>query len=132
MKYSASYAKAAREATPIGRTSYVRSDVTSGFQRLKNEIFERAVNGKGDNGDVGSESHGRRFHWLIDRSSTMAGAQGLWTYAKAPKLLRVSNSRNNKACDSLPTKGVPLEVEAEAPSSQSGQRQVAVYARQKP
>ena len=39
MKYSASYAKAAREATPIGRTSYVRSDVTSGFQRLKNEIF---------------------------------------------------------------------------------------------
>jgi chromosome partitioning protein len=39
MKYSASYAKAAREATPIGRTSYVRSDVTSGFQRLKDEIF---------------------------------------------------------------------------------------------
>ena len=33
---------------------------------------------------------------------------------------------------SLPTKGVPLEVEAEAPSSQGGQRQVAVYARQKP
>jgi chromosome partitioning protein len=39
MKYSASYAKAAREATPIGRTSYVRSDVTSGFQKLKDEIF---------------------------------------------------------------------------------------------
>ncbi len=39
MKYSASYAKAAREATPIGRTSYVRNDVTSGFQRLKDEIF---------------------------------------------------------------------------------------------
>lgn len=39
MKYSASYAKAAREATPIGRTSYVRSEVSSGFQRLKDEIF---------------------------------------------------------------------------------------------
>src|SRR3954465_5599535 len=39
MKYSASYAKAAREATPIGRTSYVRTEVSSGFQRLKDEIF---------------------------------------------------------------------------------------------
>jgi chromosome partitioning protein len=39
MKYSASYAKSAREATPIGRTSYVRSNVISGFQRLKDEIF---------------------------------------------------------------------------------------------
>lgn len=44
---------------------------------------------------------------------------------------RVSNARNNQA-RSLPTKGVPLEVEAKAPSSQGGQRQVAVYARQKP
>ncbi len=39
MKYSASYAKAAREATPIGRTSYVRTEVSTGFQRLKDEIF---------------------------------------------------------------------------------------------
>ena len=39
MKYSASYAKAAREATPLSRTSYVRHDVISGFEKLKEEIF---------------------------------------------------------------------------------------------
>jgi chromosome partitioning protein len=39
MKYSASYAKAAREATPLSRTSYVRSEVISGFEKLKDEIF---------------------------------------------------------------------------------------------
>jgi chromosome partitioning protein len=39
MKYSASYAKAAREATPISRTSYARTDVVSGFRKLKDEIF---------------------------------------------------------------------------------------------
>ncbi len=39
MKYSASYAKSAREATPISRTSYVRGDVISGFAKLKDEIF---------------------------------------------------------------------------------------------
>lgn len=40
MKYSASYAKSAREATPLNRTSYVRWDVISGFERLKDEIFD--------------------------------------------------------------------------------------------
>jgi chromosome partitioning protein len=39
MKYSASYAKSAREATPISRTSYVRGDVISSFAKLKDEIF---------------------------------------------------------------------------------------------
>jgi chromosome partitioning protein len=39
MKYSASYAKSAREGTPIGKTSFARSDVVSGFRRLKDEIF---------------------------------------------------------------------------------------------
>jgi chromosome partitioning protein len=39
MKYSASYAKAAREGTSLSRTSYARWDVISGFQRLKDEIF---------------------------------------------------------------------------------------------
>jgi chromosome partitioning protein len=39
MKYSASYAKSAREAAPLSRTSYARSDVISGFQKLKDEIF---------------------------------------------------------------------------------------------
>jgi len=39
MKYSASYAKAAREATPLSRTSYARRDVIRGFESLKEEIF---------------------------------------------------------------------------------------------
>jgi chromosome partitioning protein len=39
MKYSASYAKAAREAAPISATSYARGDVVSDFRRLKDEIF---------------------------------------------------------------------------------------------
>ncbi len=39
MKYSASYAKSAREAAPLSRTSYARTDVVSGFQKLKDEIF---------------------------------------------------------------------------------------------
>lgn len=40
VKYSASYAKAAREGTPLSQTSYARGDVIGGFRRLKNEIFE--------------------------------------------------------------------------------------------
>ena len=39
MRYSASYAKSAREATPLGHTSYARGEVISGFQKLKDEIF---------------------------------------------------------------------------------------------
>jgi chromosome partitioning protein len=39
MKYSASYAKSAREGTPIGQTSYARSGVVTGFRNLKDEIF---------------------------------------------------------------------------------------------
>jgi chromosome partitioning protein len=39
VRYSASYAKSAREGTPIGKTSYVRSDVSEGFRKLKEEIF---------------------------------------------------------------------------------------------
>jgi chromosome partitioning protein len=39
MRYSASYAKAAREAAPIGRTSYARWDVITDFGKLKDEIF---------------------------------------------------------------------------------------------
>ena len=39
MRYSASYAKSAREGTPIAQTSYARGDVISGFAKLKNEIF---------------------------------------------------------------------------------------------
>jgi chromosome partitioning protein len=39
MKYSASYAKSARESRPISSTSYARWDVISGFQKLKDEIF---------------------------------------------------------------------------------------------
>src|ERR1700735_1187567 len=35
MKYSASYAKSARESAPLSRTSYARNDVVRGFQRLK-------------------------------------------------------------------------------------------------
>jgi chromosome partitioning protein len=39
VKYSASYAKAAREGAPLAHTSYARSDVIAGFRRLKDEIF---------------------------------------------------------------------------------------------
>ena len=39
MRYSASYAKSAREGTPIAQTSYARGDVVAGFTKLKNEIF---------------------------------------------------------------------------------------------
>ena len=40
MKYSASYAKAAREGAPLAQTSYARRDVIGGFRRLKDEIFQ--------------------------------------------------------------------------------------------
>lgn len=40
VKYSASYAKAAREGTPLSQTSYARDSVIKGFRRLKDEIFE--------------------------------------------------------------------------------------------
>ena len=39
VKYSASYAKSAREGTPLARTSYARGDVVRGFGRLKDELF---------------------------------------------------------------------------------------------
>lgn len=41
MRYSASYAKSAREAAPLANTSYSRADVVSGFKKLKDEIFGR-------------------------------------------------------------------------------------------
>jgi chromosome partitioning protein len=40
VRYSASYAKSAREGTPIGQTSYVRGEVSEGFRKLKDEIFD--------------------------------------------------------------------------------------------
>jgi chromosome partitioning protein len=40
VRYSASYAKSAREGTPLAHTSYSRSDVVKSFQRLTSEIFE--------------------------------------------------------------------------------------------
>ena len=40
VKYSASYAKSAREGTPLSQTSYARSEVIGGFRRLKDEIFQ--------------------------------------------------------------------------------------------
>lgn len=39
VKYSATYAKSAREGTPLSRTSYARGDVIRGFGRLKDELF---------------------------------------------------------------------------------------------
>ena len=39
LRYSASYAKSARERTPLSRTSYARGDVVQGFRRLADEIF---------------------------------------------------------------------------------------------
>ena len=41
VRYSASYAKSAREQTPISQTSYARHEVIQGFRRLADEIFER-------------------------------------------------------------------------------------------
>jgi chromosome partitioning protein len=38
--YSASYAKSAREHTPLSSTSYARGNVVRGFQRLANEVFD--------------------------------------------------------------------------------------------
>ena len=38
--YSASYAKSARERTPLSSTSYARGHVVRGFQRLANEVFD--------------------------------------------------------------------------------------------
>jgi chromosome partitioning protein len=40
VRYSASYAKSARERTPLSRTSYARGEVVRGFRRLANEVFE--------------------------------------------------------------------------------------------
>lgn len=41
VRYSASYAKAAREQTPLSSTSYARSDVIQGFRRFAGEVFDR-------------------------------------------------------------------------------------------
>lgn len=38
--YSASYPKSAREATPIGNTSYVRLEVTNEFKNFSSEFFD--------------------------------------------------------------------------------------------
>lgn len=40
VRYSASYAKSARERTPLSSTSYARGDVVLGFQRLAAEVFD--------------------------------------------------------------------------------------------
>lgn len=40
VRYSASYAKSARERTPLSQTSYTRSDVVEGFRALAEEVFE--------------------------------------------------------------------------------------------
>jgi chromosome partitioning protein len=40
VRYSASYAKSAREHTPLSRTSYARNEVVEGFRRLADEVFE--------------------------------------------------------------------------------------------
>lgn len=40
VRYSASYAKAAREQTPLRSTSYARGDVIRGFESLAEEIFD--------------------------------------------------------------------------------------------
>ena len=41
VRYSASYAKSAREQAPLSRTSYARSNVIQDFHRLAAEVFER-------------------------------------------------------------------------------------------
>lgn len=40
IKYSASYAKAAREGTPIGHTSYARGNVASDFSKFLEEFYQ--------------------------------------------------------------------------------------------
>lgn len=40
VRYSASYAKSAREGRPLGHTSYARSDVVAGLRQLTDEIFD--------------------------------------------------------------------------------------------
>ena len=40
VRYSASYAKSAREASPIGKTSHVRNDVAKEFEEFEQEFFE--------------------------------------------------------------------------------------------
>lgn len=41
VRYSASYAKSAREGTPLSWTSYARGDVVEGFRRFADEVFEQ-------------------------------------------------------------------------------------------
>lgn len=41
VRYSASYAKSAREGTPLSWTSYVRSDVIQGFRRFADEVLHQ-------------------------------------------------------------------------------------------
>lgn len=41
IRYSASYAKSAREGTPLSWTSYARSDVIQGFRRFADEVFDQ-------------------------------------------------------------------------------------------
>jgi chromosome partitioning protein len=41
IRYSASYAKSAREQAPLSRTSYARNDVIQGFRLLAEEIFDQ-------------------------------------------------------------------------------------------
>jgi len=40
VRYSASYAKSARERTPLSQTSYARSQVVRGFRSLAEEVFQ--------------------------------------------------------------------------------------------
>jgi chromosome partitioning protein len=40
IQYSASYAKSAREGTPIASTSYVRNGVAMGFKKFENEFYD--------------------------------------------------------------------------------------------
>ena len=48
MKYSASYARAAREGTPLALTSNVQDKVSRAFEKLKDEIFRRLGIEKGE------------------------------------------------------------------------------------
>ncbi|MGA9214717.1 MAG: ParA family protein, partial [Methylocella sp.] len=41
IRYSASYAKSAREGTPLSWTSYARSDVIQGFRRFADEVLDQ-------------------------------------------------------------------------------------------
>lgn len=41
IRYSASYAKSAREGTSLSWTSYARSDVIQGFRRFADEVFDQ-------------------------------------------------------------------------------------------